>query len=96
MSKNVVAKRGRPARELGKDFFISVLKEIKGTPKTVKQINLEGVNNYYMQKILARGYAEASMEKVTDGRGRPSKVFKMTEKGRKYLSSTVAKMNKDV
>jgi len=88
MPKNIVATRGRPARKLGPDFFLPVLVELKEAPKTVNEFESE-INAYYMKKVIERGYVETTM---TEGRrGRPSKLFALTRKGREYVRKTQAR-----
>lgn len=89
-SKNTAPVRGRPARKLGPDFFLPVLVELKDAPKTLDQLGSE-MTNYFMAKIEARGYVEPTSLKVTTGRGRPTKAFALTRKGREYIRKTNAR-----
>ena len=86
MAKSNVALsvRGRKPTAIDRDFLVDKLSRMDDkNPTPLSQV---GISAYFMRKIEEeRGYIEPAPLKVTPGRGRPKKAYRMTPRGRSWL-----------
>ena len=79
--------RGRPERELTKQFTKKVLRAAqKGTVDPDRL----GTTSWYISRIAKQGLLKYQPRKVTPGRGRPRMVPVLTKKGERFLNADKA------